>query len=78
MRPMVTKLGMYVRYGHPKNPIDFGVQRSKCKMHLYVLYKARDISTLESIHSVRVTVYDVTLRFAEVHFFNGRGIASCE
>ena len=26
--PMVTKLGMYVRYGHPKNPIDFGVQRS--------------------------------------------------
>ena len=29
--PMVTKLGMYVRYGHPKNPIDFGVQRSKVK-----------------------------------------------
>ena len=27
--PMVTKLGMYVRYGHPKNPIDFGVQRSR-------------------------------------------------
>ena len=30
--PMVTKLGMYVRYGHPKNPIDFGVQRSKVKV----------------------------------------------
>ena len=29
MRPKVTKLGMYVRYGHPKNPIDFGVQRSR-------------------------------------------------
>ena len=29
---MVTKLGMYVRYGHPKNPIDFGVQRSKVKV----------------------------------------------
>ena len=22
---MVSKLGVYVRYGHPKNPIDFGV-----------------------------------------------------
>ena len=31
-RPMVTKLGMYVRYGHPKNPIDFGMQRSKVKV----------------------------------------------
>ena len=30
--PMVTKLGMYVKYGHPKNPVDFGVQRSKVKV----------------------------------------------